>query len=111
MATCQQASKAQTVLDLHVLRHPRLLVKHVLLLFDTLIKPIIIFGGEMWGMQRCDTINKFYIGFLKKLLRVKQSMNTCMVYTELGCETLFIHIRKNVIKYWLKVIYHVTMEN
>ena len=28
----------------------------------------------------------------------------CMVYIELGCEPLFIHICKNVIKYWLKVI-------
>ena len=83
-----------------MLRHLRLSMKHAFLLFDTLRTPTITFGG----VQMCDTINKFYIGFLKKLLRVKQSTNTCTVYTELGCELLFIQIRKDVIKYWLKVI-------
>ena len=47
---CEQARRAQTVLDLHILRHPTLSVQHILELFDTLIKPILLFGCEVWGV-------------------------------------------------------------
>ena len=41
MATCQQASKSQTVIDMHVLKHSHVSLYHIFELFDSLIKPIL----------------------------------------------------------------------
>ena len=79
---CSQARKAQTVLDLHVMRHPTMSVERALQLFDSLIKPIVMFDSEVWGVGNCGEIDKYFGGFLKKLLRVKQSTNTSMIYAE-----------------------------
>ena len=81
---CSQARKAQTVLDLHVMKHPTMLVERTLQLFDSLVKPIVMFDSEVWGVGNCGKIDKYFDGFLKKLLRVKQSTNTSMIYAETG---------------------------
>ena len=49
-------------------------------------------------------MSKYYIGFLKKVLRVKQSTNSCVVYAETGCFPLSLYIQRALVKYWLKVI-------
>ena len=35
---CSQARKVQTVLHLHIMRHPTMLVEHALQIFDSLVK-------------------------------------------------------------------------
>ena len=46
---CQQADRAQTVLDLHILKQPSVSVNHMFELFDCLLKPIIMYGCEIYG--------------------------------------------------------------
>ena len=101
---CSQARKAQTVLDLHVMRHPTMSVERALQLFDSLIKPIVMFDSEVWGVGNCGEIDKYFGGFLKKLLRVKQSTNTSMIYAETGSFALSVSVKLSIVKYWLKVI-------
>ena len=101
---CSQARKAQTVLDLHVMRHPTMSVERALQLFDSLIKPIVMFDSEVWGVGNCGEIDKYFGGFLKKLLRVKQSTNTSMIYAEAGSFALSVSVKLSIVKYWLKVI-------
>ena len=48
-AICQQASKSQTVIEMHVLKHPTVSLNHIFQLFDTLIKPILAYGCAVWG--------------------------------------------------------------
>ena len=79
---CSQARKAQTVVDLYIMRYPTMSVEHALQLFYSLIKPIVMFDSEVWGVGNCD---KYVGGFLKKLLRVKQSTTTGMIYAETEC--------------------------
>ena len=79
---CSQAKKAQTVLDLHVVKHPTMSVEPALQLFNSLIKPIVMFDSEVWGVGNCGGIDKYFGGFLKKLLRVKQGTITSMIYAE-----------------------------
>ena len=102
---CSQARKAQTVLDLHVLKHPTISVKRALQLFDSLIKPIVMFDSEVWGVRNCGEIDKYFGGFLKKLLRVKQSTNTSVVYAETGrfALRLSVSVKLSIVKYWLTV--------
>ena len=71
---CCQARKAQTVLDLHVMKHPIMSVERAIQLFDCLIKPIVMFDSEVWGVENCGEIDKYFGSFLEKLLRVKQSV-------------------------------------
>ena len=101
---CSQARKAQTVLDLHVMRHPTMSVERAFQLFDSLIKPIVMFDSEVWGVGNCGEIDKYFGGFLKKLLRVKQSTNTSMIYAETGSFALSVSVKLSIVKYWLKVI-------
>ena len=68
------------------MKHPTMSVERALQLFDILIKPIVMFDSEVWGVGNCGEIHKYFGGFLKKLLRVKQSTNTikhdlCRIWT------------------------------
>ena len=58
---CSQARKAQTVLDLHVMKHPTMSVERALQLFDSLIKPIVLFDSEVWGVRNCGEIGKYFL--------------------------------------------------
>ena len=47
---CQQAHRAQSVVDLHILKHETVLVQYIVNLFDILVKPILIYGSEVYGL-------------------------------------------------------------
>ena len=94
---CSQARKAQTVLDLHVMKHPTMSVERALQLFDSLIKPIVMFDSDVWGVGNCGEIDINFAGFLKKLLRVKQSTNTSMIYAETGRFALSVSVNLNLV--------------
>ena len=60
-------------------------------LFHTLNLPILTFDCEIWGLGKCDIIDKYYLGFIQKTLKVKPSTNTCMIYAETVCVPLSLH--------------------
>ena len=76
-AVCQQASNSQTVIDMHVLKHPTVSLNHIFQLFDTLIKPIFTYRCAVWGIGSYTHIETYHNTFLKRTLRVKSSTNTC----------------------------------
>ena len=102
---CQKASRAQTVVDLHLLKHKTLSVRYIMDLFCTLVILILLYGSEVYGTQNYKVIEKFHLKFLKRTLNVKQSTNTCMVYAEMGQFPLSINIKVNMMKQWLKIIH------
>ena len=55
---CQQSKRAQAVLDLDIHIHPALSVEHIMRLFDILIRPILTFDCEIWGVENYDVIEK-----------------------------------------------------
>ena len=63
-----------------------------------------MFDSEVRGVRNCGEIDKYFGGFLKKLLRVKQSTNTSMIYAETGSFALSVSVKLSIVKYWLKVI-------
>ena len=83
-ATCQQASKSQTVIDMHVLKHPTVSLNHIFQLFDTLIKPVLTYGCAVWGTGNYTDIETYHNKYLKRTIRVKSSTNTCLLYMETG---------------------------
>ena len=63
-----------------------------------------MFDSEVWGIGNCSEIDKYFGGFLKKLLRVKQSTNTSMIYAEAGRFALLVSVKLSIVICWLKVI-------
>ena len=59
-AICQQASKSQTVIDMHVLIHPTVSLNHIFQLFGTLIKPILTYGCAVWGKGNYTNIETYH---------------------------------------------------
>jgi exonuclease III len=81
-------------------------------LVDVLIKPILLYGSEIW----CGTattikpIEAIHTQFCKNLLGVHKSTSTSAVLGELGRMPIQTDAEFNVIKYWLH-IYHTTNNN
>ena len=50
-----------------------------------------------------NDIEQLHLSFMKTVLGVKQSTNTCLIYTETGRFLLYVSIYKQIIKYWLKL--------
>ena len=53
-------------------------------LFNKTIKPILLYGCEVWGIGNLDTIERVQLKFYKNILNLKKSTPTFMIYGELG---------------------------
>ena len=94
-AICQQASKSQTVIEMHVLKHPTVSLNHIFQLCDILIKPILTYGCAVWGTGNYTDIETYHNKFLN---------STCLLYTETRRFTLSVFINMCIVKFWLKIL-------
>ena len=79
-------------------------VRDVFDLIDTLVKPIVLFNSEIWGININKELEQFHLSFMKRILGVKKSTNNCLIYTKTGRYPLYIiciYIR--IVKYWFKI--------
>ena len=55
-------------------------------MFNTLIKPILLYTSEIWGVYKNgrDSINNFFLKYMKRALGVKKTTSTIMVVGETG---------------------------
>ena len=72
-------------------------------LFNSLVRPIITYGCEVWGNSCIDIIESLQLEFLKYILHVKKSTPNCFVYGETGQFPLYIHVQSRLIKFWHKL--------
>ena len=70
-------------------KHPHVSLNPMFELFDSLIKPIPIYGCAVWGAGYYNDIKTYYNKFMKRTLRVKGSTNTCLLYILGVTMTLF----------------------
>lgn len=73
-------------------------------LFDALVKPILLYGSEIWGFQNTESIEKVHLKFMKRILSVNRSTTSSMVYGEMGRFPLSIYIKKRIIGFWGRLI-------
>ena len=52
--------------------------------FEKLVFPILLYGCEIWGFHYVNVLETFYRKFLKKILHLRPSTPSCMVYGEFG---------------------------
>ena len=95
----KQATRAKAVLDAHLRKHKNMPVDMIFLLFDTLVRPILLFNCEIWEIKISKELELFHLKFLKSILGVKATTNTCLVYIETGRYPFYITIYKLIIKY------------
>ena len=72
-------------------------------LFDTQIKPTLLYASEVWGLTKYKVIENVHAFACKKLLGVSLKTPTTMVYGELGRYPLFIDSVARACKYWTKL--------
>ena len=108
-STCFQnrlATRARSVVSNidKYLRHLHDLAMEVLItVFDTQVKPIFLYGAEIWGM--CDdksVIENVPLNALKRFLNLPFITPNALVYGDTSRHEL--HIRSNICnnRYWLK---------
>ena len=100
---CQHAQKAQTVLDLHFLKQKTVPVSYEIKVFNTLIKPSLLYRSEVYVINCVKSLETFYLKILKRALCVKRSTITCMVLAATGQYPLAVDIQLNMVKLWIKI--------
>jgi hypothetical protein len=72
-------------------------------LFKKTIKPILLFGAEIWGFGKIDILERVQLRFLKYILKMKRSTPNSMVYGETGCYPLSIDVEERIISFWSRI--------
>ena len=81
----EKASKAMYTIVHSTNELGKLPIRTGIKLFDTVVKPIIEYGSELWSVYKgCNIMEKVHIKFLKMLLGVKSNTSNLMVYGDLG---------------------------
>ena len=83
---CDQARKALYSVKQKLRNIGQLPPSLMLHVFNTLIRPILTYGSDVWGVNKTgrNSIDKLTLRFLKNILGVKQSTSTLMVIGETG---------------------------
>ena len=88
-------------------RQLKLSVSCILHIVNTGVKPIVLYGCEVFCFEDISPIETFYIQLLKRILSVRKSTPSFMVYGETGCVPLWVEIHERAASLWLKI----SMEN
>ena len=99
----EQATKAMFAL-LNKCRKFNLPIDIQIELFDHTVLPVLTYGSEVWGPGCNKILEGVHLRFLKYILGVKNSTSSCMVYGETGRYPIDIHIKTQVLSYWLSII-------
>ena len=69
-------------------------------LFEKTVKPILLYGAEVWGIGKLDMIEPIHLKFLKYLFNLKKLTPTYMIYGELGIVPITVEIQSRVLNFW-----------
>lgn len=73
-------------------------------LFEKMVKPILLYGSEIWGIGNLDIIEQVQLKFYKQIFGLKLSTPNYMVYGELGIYPIKIDIYTRMINFWSKLL-------
>lgn len=73
-------------------------------LFSKTVKPILLYGCEIWGYGNIDVIERVQLKFIKHILHLKSCTSNCMVYGETGTKPLSIDIETRIVSFWAKLV-------
>ncbi len=76
-------------------------------LFETLVKPILLYCSDFWGILKMPKNNPYeniHMKFCKQLLGVQKQTTNIGVLLELGQVPLQLYAIKNAIKNWIRIV-------
>lgn len=76
-------------------------------LFGKMVKPILLYGAEIWGFGNLDIIERVQLKFLKHILKLKKFTPNYFVYGETGCMPLSLDIEGKIVSFWSKLCINV----
>ena len=77
--------------------------QYVFKMSDPQIKPLLLYGSEIWSLNEYKSVEKVHTFALKKLLNVSPRTPNDMAYGETGRFSLYVHSYTACIKYWLRL--------
>lgn len=73
-------------------------------MFDSMIQPILLYGSEVWGFENVKIIEQIHLKFCKRILKVRNTTPSFMVYGELGRNPLEISVKLRMVSFWNKLV-------
>ena len=74
-------------------------------LFNKTVKPILLYGSEIWGFGNPDDLERKQQQKLKFTYNLKRSTPTYMIYSELGVKQIAIDIKLESFHFGLNLYY------
>ena len=71
--------------------------------FNVIVKPVVLYGAEVWGSENCDILERLQLRFLKYVLSVNKFTSSMMVYEELGVVPLDVDIKLRMLTCWARL--------
>ena len=105
----EQANKASFAL-MKKIRNLDLPIDIQIDLFNKTVKPILLYGCEIWGIGNNETLERIQRKFFKHALNLKKSTPSNMLYGELGITPLYIDIQTRIVSFWSKLIENDTVK-
>lgn len=79
-------------------------------LFEKTIKPILLYGSEIWGYGNVNVLERIQLKFLKYIFKFKKPTPSYMIYGETGVLPLSVHIKHRVITFWARLIENINSD-
>ena len=73
-------------------------------LFDSVVLPVLMYGGEVLAPYPSTEIEKVHLKFCKYILSVPNTTTSAMAYAELGRMPLEIKIKTKALFFWSKLV-------
>ena len=74
-------------------------------LSNKMVKPILLYGSEIWGFSKnIQGLEKVQLRFCKLLLKLKTSTPSYMIYGELGLFPIEIDVKLRMLSYWARLL-------
>eukprot|EP00745_Piridium_sociabile_P014687 TRINITY_DN21651_c0_g1_i6.p1 TRINITY_DN21651_c0_g1~~TRINITY_DN21651_c0_g1_i6.p1 ORF type:complete len:655 (+),score=42.51 TRINITY_DN21651_c0_g1_i6:130-2094(+) len=73
-------------------------------IFDSKVKPILLYGSEIWGFQRYEAIEKVHNKVCKLVLGVGRDVKNNIALGECGRFPIYIDTYVRIVKYWCKLL-------
>lgn len=73
-------------------------------IFDCKVKPILLYGAEIWGTKCHDVIDNVQVKFCKAFLGVGKTTPNCLALSEVGRYPLSVDYKCRAVKYWCKLL-------
>ena len=80
-------------------------IKTAAKIFDMKIKPLLMYGSEIWGTKQYDTVENVQTRFFKAFLGIGKTTENRFILSEVGRHSVCIDTKCRAVKYWCKLLY------